>query len=619
MSLSLTGHDDHGHGKGPKKSRLIWVAVGIFLIIWFGNALVYEFTGVHRPNPAYADVKPVPVVKHFIDPLYRSLQLFHFHDSHWDGHVSVLSYISRFLAAAYALGLPLLLVVWIIRGGFLKMVHGFTGKNFTVVVGDNPYAILLAEDLVRNGRQVVFVSPEEIHGHHTGALEVSGDLSSPEFWSRDVRIQKAAAVVLLSEDDSLNIRWSVTIEKVLADSGRTTPLVCHLHLADLHLKKGLMSLLPALGESPLLERRYFSRHEIAARLLSRRYPLPSTLVNADASAEHYVIIGFGQLGENVALKLVKMGQRIIRVTNSDGSIHHDVRNPRVTVIDKLGSKAADAFLRSHPGFTETCDFTIHQLDCRDSRFLNLSFLEGLQPDERCSLIFCLEDETLVVSTILMMLDVCQDPEKDIDGIYLRGLREDGPGDLLQRRQPLLSKNIPITPFAADREIWNEDVVLGLSLDLMAERIHEAYRRGVAKLPAEPGNPAPAANKTWLDLSAEERDGNREPADHMWAKLRTLGYELEMAPIGSTAAPTGLSSAIEEHIEELASSEHYRWMAWRLINGWTYGTPRDNAAKKHPDIVSYEDLTEEGREKDRMIVRIIPQLLETGRLAARKIP
>ncbi|HVJ45400.1 MAG TPA: RyR domain-containing protein [Luteolibacter sp.] len=296
-----------------------------------------------------------------------------------------------------------------------------------------------------------------------------------------------------------------------------------------------------------------------------------------------------------------------------------LREAGVTVVDKLGAKAADAFLRSHPGFSKTCDLTIHQLDCQDSDFLNLSFLEGLSPGERCSIIFCIEDETLVVSTILMMLDVCQDPAKDVDGIYLRTIRPDGPGDLLHRRQASLAKNIPIVPFASESEIWNEDVVLSLSLDLMAERIHETYRRGVAKLPPEPGNPAPAANKTWLALSPDERDGNRESADHLWAKFRTLGYELETSPIGKPVPSSTLSKEFESRIEEFASSEHYRWMAWRLINGWTYGEERDNSAKKHPDLVSYDDLTEAGREKDRMLVRILPELIEHGRLKARRLP
>jgi len=379
-----------------------------------------------------------------------------------------------------------------------------------------------------------------------------------------------------------------------------------------------MSLLPAIDESPHLDRRYFSRNEIAARLLARRYPLPTTLIDEESFPEHYVIVGFGRLGENVALKLVKMGQQILRTGSADRP-QYQVRSPRVTVVDKLGAKAADAFLRSHPGFPKTCDLKIHQLDCQDSAFLNLSFLEGLDPGERCSIIFCIEDETLVVSTILMMLDVCQDPAKDVDGIYLRAIRPDGPGDLLHRRQASLAKNIPIVPFASESEIWNEDVVLSLSLDLMAERIHETYRRGVAKLPPEPGNPAPAANKTWIALSPDERDGNRESADHLWAKFRTLGYELETSPIGKPVPSSTLSKEFESRIEEFASSEHYRWMAWRLINGWTYGEERDNSAKKHPDLVSYDDLTEAGREKDRMLVRILPELIEHGRLKARRLP
>ena len=158
---------------------------------------------------------------------------------------------------------------------------------------------------------------------------------------------------------------------------------------------------------------------------------------------------------------------------------------------------------------------------------------------------------------------------------------------------------------------------------MAEQVHATWQ-GVAKVQVDPNNLPPAANKAWAELTEEEREGNREPADHMWSKVRSIGYELLPASFGSDghraadADSASLAADIEKHMEELASAEHYRWMAWRLINGWKHAEKRDNALKLHPNIVSYEALTEPEKDKDRVIVRLIPQLLEIGRLRARKI-
>ena len=66
-----------------------------------------------------------------------------------------------------------------------------------------------------------------------------------------------------------------------------------------------------------------------------------------------------------------------------------------------------------------------------------------------------------------------------------------------------------------------------------------------------------------------------------------------------------------HLEELAACEHYRWMAARVLKGWSHGNPRDNARKLHPDILPYQDLSESTREKDRACVRALAVVLQRG--------
>lgn len=51
-------------------------------------------------------------------------------------------------------------------------------------------------------------------------------------------------------------------------------------------------------------------------------------------------------------------------------------------------------------------------------------------------------------------------------------------------------------------------------------------------------------------------------------------------------------------ERLAENAHDVWAKRRLAEGWTWGSRRDDAAKKHPDLVSYADLPDSEREYDR---------------------
>lgn len=52
------------------------------------------------------------------------------------------------------------------------------------------------------------------------------------------------------------------------------------------------------------------------------------------------------------------------------------------------------------------------------------------------------------------------------------------------------------------------------------------------------------------------------------------------------------------VEQMAKNVHEVWAETRIAQGWTYGSERNDAEKKHPCLVSYEDLPEEEKVYDR---------------------
>jgi hypothetical protein len=142
-------------------------------------------------------------------------------------------------------------------------------------------------------------------------------------------------------------------------------------------------------------------------------------------------------------------------------------------------------------------------------------------------------------------------------------------------------------FGEDRDVAAHEVVVGDALDLLARRVHEDYRRGA-------GGAVPA----WEDLDPDLRHSNRAQADHVAQKLALLGRTLR----------EGTEPVAPDDVERLSRVEHVRWCAERLLAGWRHAPgSKDVAARTSPDLVPWEALTEESRERDRDVVRRIPAL------------
>jgi hypothetical protein len=98
-------------------------------------------------------------------------------------------------------------------------------------------------------------------------------------------------------------------------------------------------------------------------------------------------------------------------------------------------------------------------------------------------------------------------------------------------------------------------------------------------------------------------------------LEVIGYGL--APLTDWDAEAFRFSV--DQVEQMARSEHDRFVAERLAAGWTYAPgPKDLARKLSPDLVSWEELPESEREKDRAAVRGLPRFLARAGLQVYRV-
>jgi hypothetical protein len=143
---------------------------------------------------------------------------------------------------------------------------------------------------------------------------------------------------------------------------------------------------------------------------------------------------------------------------------------------------------------------------------------------------------------------------------------------------------------------------GIEADLtrqLARAIHQAYvDNNAARGDSPPQNPAMLP---WEELPEDLKQSNLAQAADIGTKLDAIGCA---AVPDSAAAPD--FAFTEADIELLAKMEHQRWVQERQAQGYVYGPKREG--KQHPDMVGWQYLSENAREKDRDAIRELPAIL-----------
>ncbi len=109
-----------------------------------------------------------------------------------------------------------------------------------------------------------------------------------------------------------------------------------------------------------------------------------------------------------------------------------------------------------------------------------------------------------------------------------------------------------------------------------------------------------------DLPDQIKYSNIDNAAHVPTKLLSIGYKIRQVKKGFKAVALHLN---EEEIETMARVEHVRWSWEKRLNGWIFGSTKDDIKKTHPGLIPYEELNESEKEKDRELVKLIPALLQ----------
>jgi hypothetical protein len=135
-----------------------------------------------------------------------------------------------------------------------------------------------------------------------------------------------------------------------------------------------------------------------------------------------------------------------------------------------------------------------------------------------------------------------------------------------------------------------------SWERIARLVHEDYIRAYP----DPDDPA---RRPWPELTPFYRESNVRQV------LTVLGSAVAVGRSWGASAETA-SPPSDEQLDEMARRDHESWLEHHQHNGWTWGAVRDRVAKKHPDLLPWDQLSDESRAKTRKGVVESLALLET---------
>jgi voltage-gated potassium channel Kch len=541
------------------------------------------------------------------DYVYLSLQLFVFEFGLDPQPLPPTLQFARFLAPATSAYAAFRALAVLFDEQVEEVRLRFT-RDHVVVAGLGKHGLRLVQDFHEAGDRVVVIERDEgkddlAYCARHGIRVVVGDARRRGVLAI-AGVARASRLVFAAGNDDVNLRIVVAAYDLLkeGDGGHTLP--CHVGITD-HRLCNLFRRHPVFTDRrDRLEVSVFNTYENAARVLLESHPLEidrasdlegherAITAAADPRQVHLVLLGFGQMGQSVALQAA----RVLHLANG--------RHARMTVLDRELDPLWRGFVARYPAFGEVCEVEplAGSLDHADTilRLREIAADRGVI----AHFLICFDGDS---SALLGALELVEEIPDIHNPVLVRMAHGQGIASLLQADTSSNGHETQLRPFGMFSRSCTRTILLDRTQDLQARSCHEDYRA------MNPGQGFPP----WDELDESSRDSNRQQADHMAVKLRALGYEIVTPDAPGASAPATLDFD-DAQLTLLARMEHDRWCAERRLEGWVHGEVKDGDKRTNPCLVDFDDLPAVEQAKDRDAVRRIPHLLGLAGMHIRPI-
>lgn len=557
-------------------ARYQWHILAVGAIVAFGLGMwgFWIYYGAKEPFP-------------LSDAIYWSVKGFLF-ASPVDGLLPWQLDVSRYLAPAVAgwAGLKTLGLVFRDR---IQAMRIPLLRDHVVICGLGDYVgSVFVRHLREQDRTVVVV---EIDPANPG-IEVCRGLGVPVIIGDAKRsrtldaagVGRASRLLALTPNDAVNTQI-VSAARELASDRRPAELRSLALITNPDFCQ-LLRVQEARRNDPDLSVDFFNIDEIGARLLLETHP-----VDPDVERPHIVVAHLDPLGA----WLIYHAARAWHERRGD-----DDAKLVVTVLDDAAERRIAELLDEHAALEKVCRLEPLALTTRDVNELRAHHLDEATPPISNVYVTAYADAEAFETALKLQSELPSVP------VTVAMSRPHGMAGLLaEAKEAGAAANVDV--FLTMENTCTAELVRGGSFEPIARVIHDRWRSRERAA----GRVAP----TWDELDELKRESNRAQARHIPVKLRMIGCAI--APLRHWGSDD--FAFTEEEIEELAIAEHDRWWQERIDKKWKRADVRNDARREHPDMVPFDELTEEVKDKDRDPVRDIPATLATVGLRVMRLP
>lgn len=344
----------------------------------------------------------------------------------------------------------------------------------------------------------------------------------------------------------------------------------------------------------------FDLERAASRVCLRRHPpwgLLSPPIDTRDPRVHNVVVGFGNLGESIVHQLIKIAH------------FADERAIIITIIenDPVRVGRFNHFMSRFQNLDQVVEFNlVQEAPLAVTAKAWESYIE-------ISHLYCIYicqslDQAIASTEVAMHFNLLvHDKEKTNVVVCVKSVQDGADVSVFDH----FKKQPNIAFFGVHDHVVSADAIFSSDMDMLAKIIYDTYRNEWAQ-------DAPV----WEKISYAEKEPNRESADHMDVKKGMI-EKLTGIPNIVYDVPRIRHIIVnnrDDCLESLSKVEHRRWVASKLLQGWqhAYIDEQNRETKEHPCLTSYDLLPPDEKEKDRKMMRAVPELLKTEIIGKMKL-
>lgn len=184
--------------------------------------------------------------------------------------------------------------------------------------------------------------------------------------------------------------------------------------------------------------------------------------------------------------------------------------------------------------------------------------------------------------------ICEDDEQNGWSIFWtlnKYYKVNGRIDLRSSR-----KTPGISYFGTNEDIYTSRQIIRTALNKAAIMINDIFRRSVSY-----------PTLSWDELDDLHQQSKIAAADHLLMKTRILLEDETITDYTASVVKEAYdrycrTKNIETAREMYRKLDHMRWLRFYIFYNWSYGPARDDAARQHPMLCQYEELTPEQKQE-----------------------